>query len=92
MTQKLLRQQDFLQLSEPEQFELLHRDGVHVGKRIVDGQTVILLQLYAFYVEVFYKQYRKLIAHIHTSESTDILQPYLDQIHIRDLNDSSDKE
>ena len=85
MTKKLLRLLDFLELEEQEQLDLLYTDGAHVGKRKMERQTVILFQLYGFYVEVFYKQYRKVIDHISTSESTDILQPYLDQIHIRDL-------
>jgi hypothetical protein len=46
-----------------------------------------LFQLHGFYVEVFYKQYRKIIDHIITSDSTEILHPYLDQINIRDFND-----
>lgn len=85
MTKKVLRLQDFLELPEEERLELLQSDSVHVGKRKVGKQTVILLQLYGFYVEVFYKEYRKVIARIETSDSTDILQPYLEQIHIRDL-------
>ncbi len=91
MTKKVLRLREFLELSEKEQFELLHFDGVHVGKRKVSSQTVILFQLYGFYVEVYYKQYRKVIDHVVTSENTDILQPYLDQIHIRDLKNGKDK-
>lgn len=85
MTKKLPGLQDFLQLSESEQFDLLQKEGVHVGKRKVGHQSVLLFQLYSFYVEVYYKQYRKVVDHIRTSESTEILQPYLDQIHIRDL-------
>lgn len=85
MTKRALRLKDFLELSEKEQFDLLHTNGVHVGKRKNGRQTVILFQLHEFYVEVFYKQYRKVIDHIRTSGSTEILQPYLDQVHIRDL-------
>lgn len=92
MTKKLPGLRDFLQLTDKERFDLLQRDGVHVGKRTVGGQTVILFQLYNFYVEVYYKLYRKLIDHIVTSESTDILQPYLHQIHIRDLQNNKDKD
>jgi CRISPR/Cas system CSM-associated protein Csm2 small subunit len=86
MTQKILRAEEFLHLPENEQVDLLHADGVHIGKRKIKRQTVILFQLYSFYVEVYYRQYRKIIERLLTSESTDILQPYLDQINIHDLN------
>jgi hypothetical protein len=92
MTKKLPGLRDFLHLSATEQFKLLYRDGVHVGKRMVNGKTVILFQLYGFYVEVYYKEYRKVVDHIVTSETTDILQPYLDQIHVRDLKKGKDKK
>lgn len=94
MTKKALSLSEFMDLPQELQFEVLHKHGVYVGKRKIDKQTVVLFQLHGFYVEVFYKQYRKVIDHLITSDSTDILQPYLDQINIRDLNDEgkSDKE
>ncbi|MGN6164614.1 MAG: hypothetical protein ACTHOF_08740 [Flavisolibacter sp.] len=89
MTKKALGLAEFEEMAFDLQFEVLHRDGVHVGKRKVDDQIVILFQLYTFYVEVHYIQYRKVIDHIVTAEGTDILQPYLDQIHVKDLKDKS---
>lgn len=91
MTKKALGLDEFLELSETEQFELLRRDGVHVGKRRIGRQTVILFQLYVFYVEVYYKQYRRVIDHFVTSESTDIFQPYLEQISIRSIKKNKDR-
>jgi hypothetical protein len=85
MTQKLPGLREFLQLTEKEQFDLIRQDGVHVGKRKIGHQTILLFQLHGFYVEVYYKEYRKVVDRIHTSDSTDILQPYLDQVHVRDL-------
>ena len=82
MTKKILGLHDFLHLPAKEQYNLLYADGVYVGKRKVGKQTVILFQLYSFYVEVFYKQYRKDIACFHTSEDTEILEPYLEQIKV----------
>lgn len=90
MTKKVLRLNEYLELPENGQMELLHQDGVHIGKRTEKGQTVILFQLYGFYVEVFYRQYRRVIDHLRTSESTDLLQPYLDQIYVKDLQKNSD--
>jgi hypothetical protein len=86
MTKKALSLTEFMDLPQELQFEVLHKHGIYVGKRRADKQTIVLFQLHGFYVEVYYKQYRKIIDHLVTSDSTDILLPYLDQIHIRDLN------
>ena len=86
MTKKVLTHTEFMELSQELQFDVLHKHGVYVGKRKIDRQTVVLFQLHGFYVEVYYKQYRKTIDRIVTSGNTDILQPYLDQINIKDLN------
>ena len=77
---------DFNQLSQKEQLDILHVDGVYVGKRIVEVQTVVLFQLYGFYIEVFYKLYRKEIDHIQTSDNMEVLSPYLNQVNVRDIN------
>ena len=90
MTKKALSLTEFMDLPQELQFEMLHKHGVYVGKRKADKQTIVLFQLHGFYVEVYYKQYRKIIDRIVTTDSTNILQPYLDQIHIRDL--SNDKK
>lgn len=87
MTKKALSLSEFSDLPPELQFDVLHKHGVYVGKRKIDQKTVVLFQLHGFYVEVYYQQYRKLIDHLITSENTDILHPYLDQINIRDLND-----
>lgn len=92
MTKKALSLTEFIDLPQELQFEVLHKHGVYVGKRKVDQQSAVLFQLHGFYVEVFYKQYRKIIGHLITSDSTDILQPYLDQINIKDLNDDKKAE
>lgn len=94
MTKKALSLAEFVDLPQELQFEVLHKHGVYVGKRKIENQTTVLFQLHGFYVEVFYKQYRKTVAHITTTDNTDILLPYLDQISIRDLNDEKkgDKE
>jgi hypothetical protein len=86
MTKKAISFAEYNELSKSLQLDILQRDGVHVGKRTVEGQVVILFQLYGFYVEVFYRQYRRDVAAIHTSASAEILQPYLDQIRIRGLD------
>ena len=92
MTKKALGLAEFDELTEDLQFKLLQRDGVYVGKRKLGKQTVVLLQLYGFYVEVYYKNYRKAVDHIITSNHTDILQHYLDQIHVKDLSNKKNEE
>ncbi|MFL5741604.1 MAG: hypothetical protein ACJ75B_15370 [Flavisolibacter sp.] len=91
MTKKAIGLVQFNELTQEEQFDILHRDGVHVGKRKVGRQTVILFQLYGFYVEVYYKHYRKEIDHTITSSSADILQPYLEQIRVKGLKGDNGK-
>ncbi len=92
MTKKAISLAEFMDLPEELQFEVLHKHGVYVGKRRLGEHVVVLFQLNGFYVEVFYKQYRKTIDHLITSDTTEILQPYLDQIHIRDLKDDKKKK
>ena len=90
MTRKALSLKEFITLPEEMQFEILHKHGVYVGKRKRGKQTIVLFQLHGFYVEVYYRQYRKVIDHIIASDNVDIIHPYLDQIQIRDLNKGKD--
>ena len=90
MTKKAINLIEFNKLSKEMQLDILHRDGVHVGKRIVNGKKMILHQLYGFYVEISYKNYRKEISYMATSENPEILEPYLNQIHIKDLDKDKD--
>ena len=85
MTKKILGLAEFLALLPAQQFDLLHSDGVYIGKRKADGQTIILFQLHGFYVEVHYRRYRRDVEQMVTSDEVGILQPYLEQIHVRDL-------
>lgn len=92
MTKKALSLTEFLNLPQEVQFRDLQAHGVYVGKRKVDGKTVVLFQLHAFYVEVYYRQYRKIVDHIRTSADTDILQPYLKQINMGGLDEGTEKK
>lgn len=92
MTKKALSLAEFIELPQAVQFETLHRHAVYVGKRKKSKQTVVLFQLHGFYVEVHYEQYRKIIDHLVTTDNTEILQPYLEQINIRELDDKKKGE
>jgi hypothetical protein len=75
----------FRLLSKKEQFELLSQHGVYVGKRKEDEMTTVLYQLDTYYVEIFYKQYRKYVSHVRFFTTTDEIQPYLEQIDVQRL-------
>lgn len=85
MTKKALGYKEFIGLPVELQLEVLHMDGVYVGKRKIGDQTAILHQLYGFYVEVYYKKYRKKIDHLNISDNAEILLPYIDQVEVKGL-------
>jgi hypothetical protein len=70
----------FQRMPEADQLSILYNDGVYIGKRREGRLTILLFQVDSFYVEVFYKKYRKDIEKILYSRSTDMLDPYLEQI------------
>jgi len=76
---------DFQLLPEQEQVNSLYHDGVYIGKRKAKETTILLYQLDSFYVEVFYRSYRRHISRIRCSGSTIFLDPYLEQIDVEDL-------
>ena len=86
MTKKIIGATEFEMLSEEKQLDILQKDGVHIGKREVGNEKVILYQLYAFYVEVYFEEYRKKINKMIISDKVDILQPYLDQIKVKGID------
>lgn len=92
MTKRAIGLAEYNELEEDQQFDILHRDGVYVGKRKWNRQTIVLFQLYGFYVEIHYQQYRKQIERTVATDNTDILQPYLNQVNIRDLDKNKDGE
>jgi hypothetical protein len=73
---------EFRLLSYPEQIELLYEEGIYIGKRKENGQTLILIQLSSFYIEISYSLYRVKIEGMTCTELTAILDPYLEQVEI----------
>ena len=72
---------EFQSLHEDEQLTILYKRGVYIGKSY--GEYVSLLyQLEAFYVQIFYKSYRRQIHQMNYSDSASILDPYLEQIRV----------
>ena len=91
MTKKETPISEFRALSQKDKLKLLRRDGVYVGK-LKEGKAVhVLFQLYSFYAEVRYKEYRKQIDQIIVSDNMSVLKPYINQIKLDDLNNTESK-
>lgn len=73
---------DFLLLHNNEKTALLYEEGVYIGKRRLADKTVLLFQLEGFYVEVYYRQYRRYIERIGCFSDTGRLDPYLTEINV----------
>lgn len=71
---------EFKILCDEERVDVLHKDGVYIGKRLDNSLVVVLYQLHTFYVEIVYRKYRHYIHSIRCSENTVLVEPYLDQI------------
>jgi hypothetical protein len=67
-----------------EKIELLYRQGVYIGKH-KGSVTRVLYQVDSFYVEIYYKKYRRIIDHLQCFTGTDRLNPYLWQINVEDI-------
>jgi len=70
----------FLQLQEAEQIEVLWYNGEQIGRRKEDEYLVLLYQVEGFYVEVFYHTKFKVVKRYSSFESLDRLQPYIEHI------------
>jgi hypothetical protein len=91
MTKKALVLEDFTNLLAAQQFDLLQNEGVYIGKRKLADKTLVLFQLHSFYVEVWYSQFRKKADQLVVSTDTGILQAYLDQVDVTDLEEEKDE-
>ena len=80
-----MKMHDFQLLPEQAQIETLYQFGVYIGKHKKSFSTILLFQLEGFYVEVFYRKYRSSVKHLHCFESTEFLEPYLEQIELENL-------
>lgn len=76
---------DFLLLKDAEQLSILYKEGVYIGKRKCENITIVLYQLEAFYIEIYYKKYRYNISRVECFSTTEQLNPYLHQIDLQDV-------
>ena len=76
---------EFQTLTEKVQTNILYNRGAYIGKRKENGKIGVLYQLEGFYIEIFYRTYRREIFLLHCFSTTDLLQPYLEEINIEEL-------
>ena len=80
-----MKMHDFQLLPEQDQIDILYQFGIYIGKHKQAVSINLLYQLEGFYVEVFYRKYRSHVKHLHCFESTEFLDPYLEQIDVENL-------
>jgi len=74
---------EFLQLNETEQVELLWYNGEQIGRRKEDDYLILLYQVEGFYVEVFYHRKERVIKRYMSFDCNDTrLNIYLEKIDI----------
>ena len=72
---------EFLQLNETEQVELLWYNGEQIGRRKEDDYLILLYQVEGFYVEVFYHRKERVIKRYMSFDCNDSrLNIYLEKI------------
>ncbi len=71
----------FIALDEMEQQEAIW-EGVHIADREDEEHKILLYQLDAFYVEVYYHKKHNVIIKYQPFSSTERLAPYLEKIKI----------
>lgn len=76
---------EFRMLDKIDQIDLLYKDGIYIGKRREGKSIVVLYQLNSFYVKVFYQKYRCYVRRLYCFTSTQLLNPYLDQVNVEDM-------
>jgi hypothetical protein len=82
--------QEFRDLTESQQTEVLYGDAVYIDKRKSGDNSIVIYQIDGFYVEVCFYKYRQHIAWVRCSDSINILNPYLDKMDIVELMVSRD--
>jgi hypothetical protein len=67
----------FEALEHNTQMDLLHREGVYIGKIKLDGESILLYQYQSVYVEVVYSVYRQIVKDVRCFTDTAVLDRYI---------------
>ena len=81
-----MTQREITALYQAEQLNILYAEADFLAKRGSGNRSILLLQFEDWYVEIHYYHYRCVVRKIIFSKDMDILDPYLDQINIEELN------
>jgi hypothetical protein len=73
---------EFNKMDAINKFDTLCRCGELLGERIYQGAKILLYQIDAFYVEVYYVTSFNKIEKMRSFSSTNLLKPYLEEIDI----------
>ncbi|MBA2747117.1 MAG: hypothetical protein H0U44_12895 [Flavisolibacter sp.] len=76
---------DFRLLQQQDQLDLLYQDGVYLSKRKSGKSHVLLFEFHCYYVELYYIKYRQVVSKVFCFESTEYLNPYLEEINVEEL-------
>lgn len=74
----------FNSLDEMEQQEAIW-EGVHIADREYDEHKILLYQIDAFYVEVYYHKEHNVIRHYRSFANVEQLEPYLAEINFEEI-------
>lgn len=81
-----MTEREITALYQAEQLNILYTEASFLAKRGSGNSSILLLQFEDWYVEIHYYYYRCEVNKIIFSKDMDILDPYLDQIDIGELN------
>lgn len=76
---------DFKAFSKIEQVEITLEQGVNIGRRLQYGDIMKLYQLGSFYVELLSARDGSEIFAIYSSDTDNLLEPYLKSIDLNEL-------
>ncbi len=79
----MLTLDQFKLLPNIEKGTIIFNDAEFIAERREGVLTILLYQLYSFYVEVYYQQDLNEIQRLRTFSNTELLEPYLEQVKIQ---------
>ncbi len=78
---------EFNSLNDNEKHEAMMDYAVFIADRIEEQCKILLYQFDNFYVELFYDSCNNAITRFKSFTSQELLEPYLSEINLKELND-----